>query len=80
MEIDSTIYESVERIVLTDGNVITRIVLCAALAHNDVACQALLTAKNLNAQSLGSALATILRTTYTFFMSHMKVLLVLSDY
>ena len=69
MEVNSTVYESVEGVVLTNGNIVTRIVLCTALANDDVTSQTLLTAENLDAKSLSCALTTVLRTTYTFFMS-----------
>ena len=62
--------KSVERIVLTNGNVVTCVVLRTTLANDDVTSYTLLTAKNLNTQSLSCALTTVLRTTYTFFMSH----------
>jgi hypothetical protein len=52
VEVHGTVYECVERIVLTDGNVATRIVLRTALANDDVTSYALLTAENLNAESL----------------------------
>ena len=69
MELNSTVNEGEKRIVLTDGNVLTRIMLRTTLANDDVTSYTLLTAKNLNTQSLSCALTTVLRTTYTFFMS-----------
>ena len=70
MELNRSVDECIQRVVLTDSYVVARVVLGAALANDDVAGYALLTAENLDAQSLGCALAAVLRTTYTFFMSH----------
>ena len=66
MELYSTINECEQGVILTDGHVVAGIVLRTALANDDVACETLLTAENLNAESLSSALTTVLRTTYTF--------------
>ena len=52
MEVYGTIYERVESVVLTDGYVVTRIVLRTTLANDDVTSYTLLTAENLNAKSL----------------------------
>ncbi len=52
MELYGTVYECVEGIILTNSNVVTRIVLCTTLTNDDVASQTLLTAENLDAQSL----------------------------
>ena len=76
MELNSTINECEQSVILTDGHVVARIVLRTALANDDVTSHALLTAENLNAESLSCALTTVLRTTYTFFMSSSD----LSDY
>ena len=51
-ELYGSIYESIERVVLTHSNVCAGIVASAALANDDVACHALLTSENLDAQSL----------------------------
>ena len=52
VELNSTINERIERVVLTDSHVVARIVLCAALANDDVARDALLSTENLDAKSL----------------------------
>ena len=70
MEVNGTIYESVESVVLTNGNVVTRIVLSTTLANDNVTSNTLLTTEDLDAKSLSCALTTVLRTTYTFFMCH----------
>jgi len=51
-ELYDSINESIERVVLAHSNVSAGIVTCAALANDNVACHALLTTKNLDAQSL----------------------------
>jgi len=70
VELNGSVDECKQSVILTDGHVVTRIVLRTALANDDVTSQALLTSENLDAESLSCALATVLRTTYTFFMSH----------
>ena len=52
VEFHCTVNESIERIVFTDGNILTGIVLCATLANDDVACQTLLTTPDFHAESL----------------------------
>ena len=52
MELNRSIDECIQRIILTDSNVIARIVLCSALANDDVACDTLLATEDLNAKSL----------------------------
>ena len=51
-ELYGSINESIESVVLAHSNVSAGIVTCAALANDDVACYALLTSENLDAQSL----------------------------
>ena len=70
VELNGSVDECKQSVILTDGHVVTRIVLRTALANDDVTSHALLTSENLDAESLSCALATVLRTTYTFFMSH----------
>ena len=48
VEIHNAVNESVESIVFADTYILTRVVLCAALANDDVACDNLLAAPNLN--------------------------------
>ena len=75
MEVNSTVYESVEGVVLTDGYVVTRIVLRTALANDDVTSYTLLTAENLNAKSLSCALTTFLELPTPFLCAIMLFLL-----
>ena len=91
VEVNRSVNKCIKRVVLADSHVVTRVVLRAALANDDVTSQALLTAEDLNAESLSCALlltaedlnaeslscalTTVLRTTYTFFMCHNVVLL-----
>ena len=55
-------------------DVVTRVVLCAALTQDDVARHYCLTAKFLHAESLAVAVATISGSTLSFFVSHCYVL------
>ena len=52
MELDRSVNEGVKSVVLANSNVVTRIVLGATLANDDVAGDTLLTTINLNAKSL----------------------------
>lgn len=52
VEVNSTIYESVESIVLTLSNINAWEVLVTTLTNDDVASYTLLTTPNLNAESL----------------------------
>lgn len=51
-EIHRAIDEREERVVLADSHVVAWVVLRAALANDDVACNALLATENLDAKSL----------------------------
>ena len=51
-EVDGSVDQSEERVVLTDAHVVTRVVLGSALANDDVAGEALLATPNLYAKSL----------------------------
>ena len=70
VEVDRSVNQRVQRVVLTNSHVVTWVVLGATLANDDVTSHALLTAEDLDAQSLSSRLTTVLRTTYTLFMCH----------
>ncbi len=48
-ELNGSVDKCVERVVLTHSHICSGIVLGAALANDDVACDTLLTAENLNA-------------------------------
>ena len=52
MELNSTINQSIQRVVLTHSHIVACVVLRATLTNDDVACYALLTTENLNAKSL----------------------------
>ena len=79
MEIHSPIDEGKQRVILTDGHTVARIVVGTTLTNDNVASLYLLTTPNFHAKSLGCTLAAVLRTTYTFFMCHNSVP-PLSDY
>lgn len=52
VEVNSTVYESVESVVLALSYTSTSEVLVATLTNDDVACDNALTAENLNTKSL----------------------------
>jgi hypothetical protein len=52
VELYRSVNESVERIVLTNANIVAWVVLRTALANNNVACNNFLATENLNAESL----------------------------
>ena len=70
LELYSAINKCIESVVATHAHVQTRTVHRTALTADDVTSLCELTAINFNAKSLAFALATVLRTTYTFFMCH----------
>lgn len=51
LELNGSIYQCKQGMVFTNAYVFTGVVFGAALANNDVPCDALLAAKNFNAQS-----------------------------
>ena len=73
LEGDDAVNEGIEGVVAAHADVLAGIVLRATLAHDDVASYALLTTKNLHTESLSCGLAAVLRTTYTFFMCHVSL-------
>ncbi len=79
MEIYGSVYQCVECVVLANTYILARVVLRAALANDDVACNGFLATPNLNTKSLCCRFASVLRTTYTFFMCHIKFLLELAN-
>lgn len=52
VELYRSVNKCIQRIVLTDSHVVTRVVLRTALANDDVTSHTLLTAEDLNAESL----------------------------
>ena len=52
VEVDSTVNERIQRVVLTDCYVVARVVLRAALTNDNVTSHALLTTEDLDAKSL----------------------------
>jgi len=69
-EFHHAVRQSKQRMVFSDSNIGTGVVLRPTLANNDVACDASLTSENFNAQSLRVRFPTVFGATYTFFMSH----------
>ena len=54
VEIHNAVNESVQGVVLADTHILTRVVLCATLANDDVGGDNLLSTPNLNTSSLRS--------------------------
>lgn len=52
------------------SHIVARVVDGATLTHDDIASDAMLTAKNFNSKTFAFGFATVTGTTYTFFMSH----------
>jgi hypothetical protein len=67
---DETIGESKQSEVLSNAYILSCVILCSALANDDVACDRGLAAIDLYSQTLALRVAAILYTTFTFFVSH----------
>ena len=72
-EFDVTVGFCIKRMVPADPYIDTRMKPRAALAHDDIARNNLLTAVYLHAQAFGFGVATVLATTACFFMSHFAI-------
>jgi hypothetical protein len=69
-ELNNTIGQSVQGIILADADIQSGVVLRATLANDDVARNALLSTEDFHTQSLGVRFPPVFRATYTFFVSH----------
>ena len=69
-ELDRTVDQREERVVLAHADVLARIVYRTALTNDDVTCLCELTAEQFHAESLAFRLTAVLRTTYTFLVCH----------
>ena len=69
-EYHCAVNKCVQSVVLAHAYVEARVVHCAALTFDDVACFGVLTAKNLHSESFAFRLTAVLRTTNTFLMCH----------
>ncbi len=69
-ELHRAIAQGEQRIVLTHAYIVAGVVMGAALTHDDITGDALLTTIYLNAQTFAFAFTSVSRTTYTFFMCH----------
>jgi hypothetical protein len=69
-EFDETIAECKQSVVFTDAYILSCVILCSALANDDVACDRRLAAIDLYSQPLALRVAAVLYTTFTFFVSH----------
>ena len=74
-ELYSAIDESEDGVILAHTDVSAGMMPCAALAKDDVASLARLTAEKLQAKSFAFAVAAVLRTTLTFFVCHAVITL-----
>src|SRR5687768_15005628 len=80
LEGDHAVDEREERVVLPLADVDAGPEAGAALAHEDVAGQNLLTAEALDAEILGIGVATVLGRASTFFMSHDSLLKIACEF
>ena len=69
-ELDGSVYESEERVVLAHADILTGIVYRSTLTNDDVARLCELTTEQFDAESLAFLLTAVLRTTYTFLVCH----------
>src|SRR5690348_7357905 len=69
-ELHISIDQSEQGVIATHTNLLARLNLRTALAHNDAPCRNQLTIVALHAQHFRLAISTIARATYTFFMCH----------
>ena len=68
----STVYQCEEGVVFTHTYILTRIVNRTSLANDDVAGFGELTAEKFYTESFAFGLATVLGTTYSFFVCHIS--------
>ncbi|BBG29160.1 SAM-dependent methyltransferases [Zymobacter palmae] len=69
-ELDFTVGQSEERVVLTNTHVSTSVELGAALTNDDVACCSSLAAEQFYAEAFGLGVASVTRTTCCLLVSH----------
>lgn len=69
LELNLTVNESEQGVILTAAYIYAGMNVSASLADDDVAGDYMLTVSSLNAKSLGLAVTTVLSRTNTFFMS-----------
>jgi hypothetical protein len=70
VEFDFTVLESEKGEVASTTHIAARVVLGPTLTHDDVARYYTFTAELFNSEALAVAVATILRSALSFFMSH----------
>jgi hypothetical protein len=70
LERNVTVHQGKQRVVAAAAYVYTRMDVCAALTHQDVAGEYELAVGALYAQTLGLGIAAVFGRTYTFFMCH----------
>lgn len=75
MELDHTVDEGEEGMIAADADILTGVVGGATLADDDVAGDALLATEDFDAKSFAFGFATVVGTTYTFFVSHIFLIL-----
>ena len=79
-ELDGTVYQCEQRVILTDTHVLTRVVNGASLANDDVARLCELTTEKLHTESLALRLTAGLRTTDTIFLGQGSLILIMRQY
>src|ERR1700730_15454433 len=72
--LDATVDECEQRMILADSNILARVPLGAALAHDNVAGKTMLAAKKLDAQALAGRVAPVARRSARFFVCHLGLL------
>ena len=72
VELNGTVTESIEGMVLAHAYILARVVDGATLTDDDVTCDTMLAAKDFDAKTFAFGFATVTGTTDTFFMSHDK--------
>src|SRR3984893_6914502 len=72
--LDATVDECEQRMILADSNILARVPLGAALAHDNVAGKTMLAAKKLDAQALAGRVAAAARRSARPFVCHLGLL------
>src|SRR6516165_2543923 len=72
--LDATVDQCEQRMILADADIVPRMPLGAALAHDNVAGKTALAAKKLHAQALTGRVAPVARRSARLFVCHLGLL------
>ena len=72
LELDDTITQCIQSVILAHADVFAGIVLRATLTNDDVACNSSLSTEKFHSESFASGLTTVLGTTNAFFVCHIS--------